>query len=135
MDKEIKDVREIPATGKPNWGGGAYTIAFVYSNKGNFIVKGYLKEIRDYLNVEISKGLKFIVNYTLWSKNPYTGSKHHRDIWNSSNNNVSVFEPDYKVKDKEFRRYKWKIVNYNNDKELEFKRFPKRWIPEFDKIF
>ena len=134
MTKEWKDVRVIANSGNPMWSGGAYTMAFVYSNKGNFLVKGYYKEVKEYLESEIKKGLKFVVNYTLWSRRPYTDEKHHRDIWNTSNRRTFLFEPDYKSRGNYKRRYKWRLDNSEKDTELILKRFPKRWIPEFDKV-
>lgn len=66
MRKKLwKDVREIPASGIPNWGGGAYTLAFVYSTEGNFLCKGYFKEVEEYLKGLADSGLKFFVNYSL----------------------------------------------------------------------
>lgn len=136
-NKEWKDVREVEASGKPTWRGGAYTIAFVYSNKGNFIVKGFLKEVEEYLEAQKRKGYKYIVNLSLWSKHPYTGEKGFRDIWTSSCNAATIMEPSYKDRDKRFRRYKWSIyrrVSYGEPIEINLKRFPNKWIPEFDDI-
>ena len=138
-DKKWKDIREIPASGKRGWMGGAYTIAFVYSNKGNFMVKGYMKEVDDYLTKLRSKGYKYIINRTLWSTEPWSNKKQHRDIWSASSDDTYVHEPDYKCRIKKERVFKWKIYRYskensNIEAEITLKRFPKRWIPEFDKI-
>tara|TARA_R110000851_G_scaffold251971_5_gene404520 strand:+ start:15569 stop:15994 length:426 start_codon:yes stop_codon:yes gene_type:complete len=133
-----KDVREIPASGKRGWMGGAYTIAFVYSNRGNFIVKGYIREIDEYLSKLKDKGYKFIVNKTLWHTDAWTDKKQHRDIWSASSDKTYVHEPDYSRRDKKSRTYKWNIYRYhgngNSKIGVSFKRFPKRWVPELDKI-
>tara|TARA_R110000796_G_scaffold134681_1_gene250466 strand:- start:4043 stop:4462 length:420 start_codon:yes stop_codon:yes gene_type:complete len=135
-NKEWKDVRIIGASGKPKWMGGAYTLAFVYSNKGNFLLKGYGAEIREYLERLKSKGYKFIVNETLWSTDDWTGKKHHRDIWRVSSNNTYISEPEPTSKGS--NKFKWVIQRFGGDNEkdvtMRFKRLPKKWVPEFDKI-
>ena len=133
-----KDVREIPATGKKGWSNGAYTIAFVYSNKGNFILKGYYGEVSEHLQKLKDRGYKFIVNKTLWSTDAWTDKKQFRNIWAASSNSTYVYEPDYSRRDKKSRTYKWKIQRTPSDGgkriSVTFKRFPKRWVPELDKV-
>lgn len=52
--------------GVKNWRGGAYCYAFVYSNKGNILVKGYYAEVSRYVKKLKEKGYKYFVNYTLF---------------------------------------------------------------------
>lgn len=66
MKKIYKNITEAPASGKKSWAGGAFTIAFVYSNKGNFIVKGFLNEVEAHLASLKNRGYKYFVNYTLY---------------------------------------------------------------------
>lgn len=140
LGKKIwKDVREIPASGKSNWSGGAYTLAFVYSNKGNFLLKGYFGEIKEYLENLRTKGYRFIVNYSLWHKDEWTGKSKHRDIWSVSSKGTYLSEPDPKCRFKKANKFKWILTRYGIEegektKELTFKRLPKKWIPEYDTI-
>ena len=123
---------EVPATGKRGWGGGAYTLCFVYSKyKGNVVLKGYYQEVQDYLKKNYTH---YYCNYSLW----YHGG--NRDIWSFWKDGIGIFEPSNTRK-----RVKWEIRPYtcgyddvsledSNKKALYFKRLPKRWIPEFDKL-
>lgn len=125
----------VPSTGKPGWSGGAHTLCFVYSKfNGNFVLKGYYKEIQDYLKKNYTH---YFCNYSLW---------HHgfnRDIWDFWNDKIGIFEPSLREKRRgkkiEVRPYSiWSDddeTTVEKDKNaLRFKRLPKRWIPEFDKL-
>lgn len=120
---------EVEPNNKPTWYGGAFTIAFVYSNKGNFIVKGYRKEVKDYLKSLHNKGYKYFVNYTLWSKN-WGGQKAHRDIWDFWDEDYSLLSPSKKYSGKGWS--KWVFYKYGGTVIKEFKRLPKKWIKEFE---
>jgi len=125
-------VIEVPASGKTGWGGGAYTLCFVYSkHKGNFVLKGYYEEIQEYLKKNYTH---YFCNFSLWHR----GS--NRDIWSFWKDGIGIFEPNNTRK-----RQKWEIRPYtcgykdislkeSENKALYFKRLPKRWIPEFDKL-
>ena len=125
-DKKLYPVIKVPASGKPVWGGGARTMAFVYSrNMGNFILEGFHDEVEAYLKKNYTH---YFVNYSLW----WHGE--HRDIWDFWKDSISIFHPTRKKRD-------WKIQvrpysNYQTDKTelakqtFKFKRLPKRWIPE-----
>jgi hypothetical protein len=132
MEKELK-VIEIPASGKPNWSGGAYCIAFLYTKtKGNLIVKGYYQEVEDYIKNDYTH---YFVNYTLWSNG------QSRSIWSFWADGYYISAPARK-KDKPSRfydnkpSYKWRLRKFFADDktELTFRRFPKRWIKEFDNL-
>jgi hypothetical protein len=115
----------IPNSGKASWYGGAYTIAFVYSNKGNFVIKGYMKEVEEHLNTLKNKGYKYFVNFTLW----HNGK--HRSIWEFSMNFVYIHKPGT------ISGYHWTISYINKNIErctLKFKRLPKTWIKEFEQL-
>lgn len=64
--KKFKEI-EVPASGKNGWAGGAYTMAFVYSNKGNFVVKGFFEEVKNFLKKKKNEGWKYFANYTMFS--------------------------------------------------------------------
>jgi hypothetical protein len=130
---------DVPASGRPTWMGGAYTLCFVYSkHNGNFVLRGYSKEVEEYLKKNYTH---YFYNMSLW----YHGK--NRDIWHFWKDNVGVHQPHrhskiFKGKDK------WKFnvrpyTNWHDDEEtkenadkkaLWFKRMPKRWIPEFDTL-
>ena len=123
---------EVPASGNRRWGGGAYTLCFVYSKyKGNVVLKGYYQEVQEYLKKNYTH---YYCNFSLW----YHGG--NRDIWSFWKDGIGIFEPTNTRK-----RDKWEIRPYtcgykdtsledSNKKALYFKRLPKRWIPEFDKL-
>jgi hypothetical protein len=132
-------VIDVPASGKPTWMGGAYVLCFVYSKyKGNFILRGYFKEVEEYLKKNYTH---YFYNMSLW---------HHgnnRDIWHFWKDGVGIHTPHrhskiFKGKD----RWKFQVRPYTNwhddeevkkeaeEKSLWFKRMPKRWIPEFDTL-
>ena len=129
MEKKELNVIEVPASGRKNWSGGAYTIAFLYTkNNGNLIVKGYYDEVKDYIKNNYTH---YFVNFTLWS------NKQFRDIWYFWLSNYYIAEPDRKKIKGRKPRYKWVVRKFfSNDVEnkLQFRRFPKRWIKEFDNL-
>lgn len=114
---------DVPADGRKRWGGGAWVIAFVYSNKGNFVLKGYHHEVESHLT---GLGLRYFVNYTMWS------GGQHRDWWQISAKDVRISEPC------KHNRFRWTITKRGRDwttiTELKFKRLPKSWVPEIDAL-
>jgi hypothetical protein len=123
--KKKYPVIDVPADGRPRWGGGAFTLAFVYSkHKGNFVLRGYHDEVRKYLKKNYTH---YFVNYSLWS---YSGCRSIWDFWKES---ISIFEPTKKRNKYEVGLYS---NHWNNEKPeyLKFKRLPKHWIPEFDNL-
>lgn len=130
---------DVQASGKPTWSGGAYTLCFVYSKyNGNFILRGYCKEVEEYLKKNYTH---YFYNMSLW----YHGA--NRDIWHFWKNGVGIHKPSrnsrlFKGKDK----WKFQVRPYTNwhdddetkkladEKAMWFKRMPKRWIPEFDTL-
>lgn len=127
-------VIDVRASGKSGWMGGAYMLCFVYSKyKGNFVLRGYNKEVEEYL--------KNYTHYFCYKSYWYHGfSRGHWDFWKES---IGMFEPDRKRRnEKKFivRPYNYDFTGGENKiskeeleaKTLKFKRLPKRWIPEFD---
>ena len=111
---------EVPKVSKPCWMNGAYTIAFVRSNKGNFILKGYSGDVRHYLE---HSNIKWFANFTYYSSN---GSRSH---WKCGNKRVYISTPTFKPKKKSYGNpYHFKI--YNKGKTIKLKRLPNRYVPE-----
>ena len=117
----------VPPNNNRNWMGGAYTLAFVYSNKGNFLVKGYLDEVRDYVKKNYKK---YFVNYSLWSDG------QHRDIWDFWKDSIGIHKPSrfFKTNKWEFRTYSCSYNPDRNIKKLYFKRLPKCWVKELEQF-
>jgi len=136
-------VIDVPASGQRRRMGGAYTLCFVYSKfDGNFVLRGYSAEVEEYLKKNYTH---YFYNLSLW----YHGD--NRDIWRFWKDDVMVHQPHrdskiFKGKD----RWKWQVKPYTGchswdddyeekkklaeEKQLWFKRMPKRWIPEFDEL-
>jgi hypothetical protein len=136
LNNKYYPVIEVPADGVKGVGGGAYVLCFVYSkHNGNFVLKGYHREVKAYLKK----------NYTHYFCNmsmQWMGS--HRDFWKFWKDSVGVHEPSKyrKGRSKEDMQFvvrpyiSWHCSDEEKDeadaKALRFKRMPKRWIPEFD---
>ena len=112
---------EIEPSGVKGWIGGAYCICFVYSKyDGNFVVKGYVREVDEYLKKNCTH---YFCNRSLW----HLG--FNRDIWCFWKKGVHILEPSRTING----RKKFRV--WNDEKiRFEFKRMPKRWIPDFDKL-
>jgi hypothetical protein len=130
---------DVPANGKPNWMEGARSMFFVYSKKhGNFILRGFRGEVEKYLKQHYSHYFYYV---SMWSGGRTRG---HWKFWKER---VYIDAPCRSKRHSE-RRNKWTVHkfgeggNYRDFSELkkekevtlEFKRLPKRWIPEFDAL-
>ena len=124
--------RNILADGKPGMSGGAYCLCFVYSKyKGNFVLKGYMREVEEYLKKNYTH---YFCNYSLWN------GGMNRDIWHFWKKEIAIFDVSIKErrKGKKSEIRPWR--EYESDeaiieaKTMKFRRFPKRWIPEFDNL-
>lgn len=127
-------VIDIPADGKSGMAGGAYCLCFVYSKyKGNIVLRGYMREVEEYLKKNYTH---YFCNFSLWHRG------RNRDIWKFWKKGVTIYKPDRSSK--YLKREKWEVKKYDSnlikigeysvEKEFKFKRLPKRWIPEFDKL-
>jgi len=119
----------VAANGKPDWYEGARTMCFVYSkNQGNFILEGYRGEVDAYLKKNYSHYFYYV---SMWHNGE---SRGHWKFWK---NDVTIFQPDKRNRD---CKWKYRVVksnfnDYSNNRiEIQLKRLPKRWIPEFDKL-
>jgi hypothetical protein len=125
-------VIEIPADGKRGMMGGAYCLCFVYSKyKGNFVLKGYMREVEEYLKKNYTH---YFCNYSLWNLS------QSRGIWYFWKKNIGIFNVSIKERKKgkktEVRPYMDFVLTEEEleAKTFKFRRLPKRWIPEFDKL-
>jgi len=125
---------EVPASGEATWMGGAYVLCFVYSKyNGNFVLKGYYKEVKEYLEKNYTHYFYYM---SFWCRG------FSRGHWNFWKENIGIFEPDITGRRREkkyiVRPYGGSWTNDAPDKDeikkktFKFKRLPKRWIPEFD---
>lgn len=131
----MEKIIEISGAGKKSWIGGAWTIAFVYSKyHGNFILKGFYKEVVEQLSKNYTH---WFANLTLWR------AGKGREVWDFWKGDVIISSPRRRPRiintfhsnfGLKLRDYKWKFRNIPTKKELKFKRLPKRWIPEFDEL-
>jgi len=125
-------VIEVDADGKSGMAGGAYCLCFVYSkHKGNFVVKGYMREVEEYLKKNYTH---YFCNFSLW----HLGA--NRDLWKFWKSNISISAPSRYKKgiSKDSLRFNVRKYsnqnNYETELELSFKRMPKNWVRDFDKI-
>ena len=121
----------VSDSGKTSWYGGARCLVFVYSNRGNFCLEGYHKECENYLNDLKRQGYKYLANFTLWHHG------RHRSIWEFWKSGIYITEPrllyTHEKNEKSKMWSRWRITDFDTI-DLEFKRLPKRWIPEFENI-
>lgn len=134
--KKTYPIINIPADGQSRWIDGSYCMIFVYSKyKDNFIVKGYLREVQEYLKKNHTHYFAYL---SMWNNGE---SRGHWFFWKDD---VSIYSPKKPSKYDYFpARKKYQVVKYNGHRyssdsereiELEFKRLPKRWIPEFNQL-
>lgn len=112
---------EVPNVTKPSWWLGAWTIAYIYSNKGNYILKGWRGDVLEYIH---NLNIRYFVNFVLY----HQGTK--RNIWDCSNPNVTIFEPKPFKRGKHTAKYHFRVKNYDADKTFKLKRLPKRYVEE-----
>ena len=128
-------VIEVKAEGKSTWGEGGYCLCFVYSKyNGNFVLKGYLREVKAYLKKNYTH---YFYNLSIWHQG------FSRDIWYFWKKDIGVFDASIRERKKgkktQVRPYYNSYEKELSEEELQaktfsFKRLPKRWIPEFDKL-
>jgi len=124
-------VIKVNASGISNWYNGARTMCFVYSKyHNNFILKGYRGEVEKYLQKNYTH---YFCYYSMW----YHGRS--RGMWHFWKKDVGIFSPSERNKDRKYevRPYSGDnnlTIEEINEKTFRFKRLPKRWIPEFDRL-
>jgi hypothetical protein len=120
-----------------------YCFAFVYSRKGNFLVKGMFSEVKEYIQENLTDAL---VKYTFFHNGKSRGywefvNKQEYVLSGSGRTRCKrrlVYEHDERDK---YGRYPGKRKGYvvllrgeKRSKKLYFKRLPHKWIPEFDSL-
>ena len=135
LDNKKYPVIEVPASGKSCWGEGAYCLCFVYSKyNGNFVLKGYYREVKEYLKKNYTH---YFYNMSLWHKG------FNRNIWHFWKKDIGIFDVSIRERKRgkktQVRPYSCSYENKFTEEEIKsktfyFKRLPKRWIPEFDKL-
>jgi hypothetical protein len=116
----------VPASGKKQWYGGVFTVAFIYAPEGNFVLKGFMSEVEEYVRKHFTR---YLVHYVLY----YKGKT--RTILHFSNSlGLHIESPNLKGCD---RRTRYEIYPYgyyvNPDAvKLKFKRLPQYWLKEYD---
>lgn len=137
-DKKTYPIIKVPANGHPGWYGGARTWCFVYSkDHGNFILEGFLGEVKEYLKKNYTH---YFCYYSMWSQ---SRSRGYWRFWKEHNVNIiapSKFckERKYIIEKREVKPFNNGRINYGNIKTTTFlmklKRMPKRWIKEFNQL-
>jgi len=129
---------EIPAKGKRGWENGGYTLNWVYSNKGNFLLTGYFGEVEEWLKDFVSKGGKYFLNRQFYCKGETRGYWH---FWKENVYIRNAYKSRYrftalKVEATENPRWKKKeISTFTPDRVVKsFKRFPNKWVEEFEQF-
>ena len=126
----------VPPSGKKRWLGGAYTFAFVYSPKGNFLIKGYLKEVEEYITKNI--GGRYLIRLVLYGAPKYNNYRdnrpfrkilHFSDVCNLFIDSPNLRRHNYRTK---YHIYPKTYFSNPNASIFKLKRLPQRWIPEYD---
>ncbi len=121
----------VPDKGKSEWYEGAYCLFFIYSkNNGNFILKGYYREVKEYLYKNYNHFFYYI---SFWCNGKSRG------YWRFWKTNVDIYSPR---QGKKFKNLKYKVkktegIHFMNNPiiwEKEYKRLPNRWISDFDNL-
>ena len=111
----------------------AFAVTFVYSNKGNFLIRGFWGETELMLKAMIEKGYRFYYQYSFYKdgKARFTFT----EFWDKK---VSIYPPQkrdgrYGVNRNKFEfKVSPRFGEYKT--VLSLKRLPKRWIPEFNNL-
>lgn len=116
-------VIEVPNSGRSYWIEGGYTYFFVYSPEGNFLLKGYWREVKEFADRKFNK---YIYKAIIYRKGT------SRRIISFAKCPLSIKPPNIKRKS-----YKYIIepYYYNDNKnafKLRLKRLPEKWIAEYD---
>lgn len=124
--KNTFTVIEVPNSGRTDWTGGAFCLTFVYSPKGNFLVKGYVRESSEYIQNHFDR---YFYRRVMYRKRTSRTSFYFSDVCR-----LHIKEP--RLKNRGYnRRFIVQPYSYEENHDairLQFKRFPTKWVPEFD---
>ena len=125
--KKNYPVIEVPASGKPDWYEGAFSLFVVYSkHNGNFILKGYRGEVEKYLKKNYTH---YFYCCSMWCNGKC------RENWHFWLDNVNIFKPFKTSRLRKMTHTDRKFCVYKSadfKSQLSYKRMPNHWIPEFD---
>jgi len=135
--KELPIIK-VPANGHPDWYEGARTWCFVYSkNHGNFILEGFRGEVEQFLKKNYTH---YFCYWSMWHAGQPRGYWRFwkdRDVTISTPSKLRK-EWKYTIEKREFMPFINGRVNTSNIKKttfsMKFKRLPKQWIKEFNKL-
>jgi len=129
-NKEEFPVIEVQSSGRPEWGGGAWCLVFVYSNKGNFMLKGYLKECKEYIK---EQNWKCWAIFQLYHSNsmPYSKQNFRRIIY-TYGVNFDIYGPSSFSKRKSHKDWKFSIWEKGNSKNKIYIKRLSKVFREFD---
>lgn len=109
--------------------GDLYGMWFVYTPQGNFLVKGMFGLCEEYVKKNFSK---YIARWTMWKNGKSRG------YWQCSRGmgvRVLPEQDEYGMIDYSYsKRMKYKVVFDKSEETLEFRKIPKKWLPEYDRI-
>ncbi|MEK6828917.1 MAG: hypothetical protein AABY15_02240 [Nanoarchaeota archaeon] len=131
-------VIEIPASGKPDWYGGAWCLVWVYSTEGNFLLKGFRQECADYIK---EKGWKCWAIFNLYHSKKdglWSTGKKYRTIIETFKCGFDVYSPSpIRVSSRRRNSRKRRVkpadfkyaIRINGEKENHFiKRLPQVFV-------
>lgn len=138
MKKTIYPEIILPNLGAKSFGcfgDKGYLVTFVYSNKGNFVLKGFAGETNIALKRFVEMGYRFYYRYNYFhdGKVRYSNVKFWKDtVWiftpqprrSKDGRNVNKFE--FRVNSGEYGQ--------PSVLKLALKRLPNKWIPEFQNL-
>jgi len=136
--KKEYPIIKVTANGHPDWYEGARTWCFVYSkNDGNFILEGFRGEVEQFLKRNFTH---YFCYWSMWSCGQ---SRGYWRFWKEKDVSISMpskhrKEWKYTIEKREFMPFINGRVNTSNLKKttfiMKFKRMPKQWIKEFNKL-
>lgn len=147
-EKTLFKVIEVPSSGKKSWDYGAWCMVWVYSEKGNFLLKGFYKECKNYLtnselkcwaifNLYHSKVVLTDQFYSYRKPSPIPG---YRTITFTFNCDFSISAPSISrlphspssyrkpAKGKKSSDYKFTVYLKNYSDKIQVKRLPNRFV-------
>lgn len=99
-----------------------FAIYFVYTkDKKQLCIKGYAKDCMKYIQENVGPA---IYHYTFWKQ----GKK--RGKWAA--NKVPIYFTIEQIKTRKITRVTIYNKNYQEPDILYFRKFPRKWIPEYD---
>lgn len=117
------------------FGDKGYLVTFVYSNKGNFVLKGFAGETNIALKQFVERGYRFYYRYNYFhgGKVRYSNVKFWKDtVW------VRTPEARKSKYSENLNKFEFRTASREYGQpsilKLALKRLPNRWIPEFENL-